>query len=453
MNPNPSSGSEEAPALSRNVAIAPPRKISFLVLAILASVLFTPTFRLPGAVPVRLDDLIVFGCGAILGVYELLHLSIPRLDRVSFYLTLLLFTILLSTISASWTLNFNITAKEYLDLLRPLKFLLVYWIVRKQDRWISLQTFTKTISVSMWILLLIAMLEMALARIGSGGPILRAFAVFADNWSPDQAQAAMAERPFATFNTPTHLGYVAAIGFFLASVLPKSGSRRFLVVTSFLALLISVTRTLLFSLPLLMMVQPLLGDYSLKKKFRSLGSRAAIIVLLLVIGAALLPLVSPVAANYTNSMIHAIFSGNTDDEYSITTRLSNLALVTYTWQVAPVLGVATRSLLPDYVDSELIVVFHRYGSLGLLMLLVFYLTAYKLARQARLQQPALSQFAVMTLAITFLYGLTQGALINSRIGVIPFVVLGILEPWARLGNATETQKNRHWLWTKLAEIG
>jgi hypothetical protein len=325
-------------------------------------------------------------------------------------------------------------AKDYLDMLRPLKFLIVYWLVREQDCGVSLHTFLKTVSVFIGILLGVAVLEMTLARMSVGGPVMAFFVQFCDQLTVEDPVSIMAQRPFATFNTPTHLGYVAALGFFLSQAMESAARRRILALLSFFTLLISVTRTLLLSLPLLMMLQALTKEGSAKEKLKRLGYSAILVAFVVVMGAVLLPLISPVAADYTQSMIVSIATGNTQDEYSINTRLDNFALVVYTWANAPLFGVATRSFLPWFVDSELIVTFHRFGVVGIGMLLAIYPVGYRLAKRAGRYCPEFSRFAIMALAVTFLYGITQGALVNTRVGVILYVVLGILEAWSRQGN-------------------
>jgi hypothetical protein len=425
---------------SSAVALPLAPKADWLLALILVLVLFTPTFRLPGGIPMRLDDVVIFVAGAILALSWLATIRVPRPDSVSVYLTLLILTTLLSSVVAANYLGFEITAKEYLDILRPLKFLALYWIVKEQDCRSSLHTFLKTMSIAMGILLVVAVLEMIASRIAGDGLLIRAFTLFADTSTADEAREAMTQRPFATFNTPTHLGYVATLGMFLSPLFRAQKQRRFMVVLSFMVLLISVTRTLLFALPILLVLQALTRGKSLRERLKSLRSAAIFVLLFIVIGAVLLPLISPVAADYTGTMIQSIITGNTEDEYSITTRLSNLVLASYTWDSAPVLGVATRAMLPDYVDSEVILTFHRYGALGLGMLFAIYPIGIRLARRASHSQPLLSQFAIVALAVTFLYGITQGALINSRIGVIPFVVFGMLEGYARQeGNAGTSQ--------------
>jgi hypothetical protein len=422
-----------------------PLRTDWLLVGILAAVFFTPTFRLPGEIPVRVDDFLVFSAGALLVLKFFFSFRVPRPDAVSVYLTVFMGTILLSSLIAPIQLGVPMTAKDYLDLLRPLKFLLVYWLVREQDCRVVLRTFLITVSVSIGILLAVAVLEMTMARLSIGGPVMSLLLQFCDQQTMQEPVSIMAQRPFATFNTPTHLGYVAALGFFLSQALSSAIGRRILALLSFFALLISVTRTLLFSLPILLIIQALTKKGSAMEKLKRVTYSAILVIFVITMAAVLLPIISPVAAGYTQSMIASIFTGNTENEDSITTRLGNLVLVDYTWTNAPFFGVATRSFLPWFVDSELILTFHRFGIVGMGLLFAIYPVGYKLAKRAGRFTAEFSRFAVMALVVTFLYGITQGALINTRVGVIPFVVLGILAAWSRQGNENRVVDGAHGL--------
>ena len=419
------------PALGSTRVRTEAAKFSWLIAVILIAVFFTPTFRLPGSIPVRFDDLIIFGAGAIMAAKCLFRFSVPRLGMVGAYSLILMGTILASTLLGQYQLGYSITAKEYLDLLRPLKFLLVYWIAKKQDCRTSMSTFVTTLTVTMPVMLAAAVLELFSSRLLGDGLLVRALALFADQWTFERAFASMTQRPFATFNTPTHLGYVATMVLFLAPTIRRRRIRRALIAVCFLALVISVTRTLIFSLPLLLILHALVSRRSFKERFKAVLSSIMFTVAAVVLVAVLLPLISPVAAGYTESMFHALASGDTQGEDSITTRLGNLSLLASTWNTAPIMGVGTRELMPPFVDSELIVTFHRYGIVGIAMLLVIYPIGYSLARRAAPRYPSFSRFAILSLAVTFLYGITQGVLINSRMGVIVFLILGILESCSR----------------------
>jgi len=390
---------------------------------LLLSVLFTPTFRLPGGIPVRIDDAVVFGTGALLAATVAPILRVSRPDRMAFYLMVVIGTILLSTVLAPSRIVV-VTAKEYLDVLRPLKFLLVYWILRRHNPVSAKRTFRQIMSVSLGALLGIACLEMLSARISAGGPVVAFFSHFTD-WDLDHAEEMMALRPFATFNTPVDLGYVAMLGMFLGPQLVSRRSRVLATTLSFLTLLITATRTFLFSLPILLLLQAMLRGHSFKEKLKRLCVALTVTALGAIAAALMLPTISPKAAEFTQHTIVSVASGETQGDESIATRVENLGLVVYTWKNAPLLGVAGRSLLPPFVDSELIMTFHRYGVVGFATLLAFYPIAFIVAKKTESHDREFAQFLKVALAITFLIGITQAALINSRTGVLPFVILGI----------------------------
>ncbi len=406
--------------LERTAAARPPT--ARLLFWILLAVLFTPSLRLPGNVPFRLDDMIVFGAGAGLMGKWLLNRWRLRPDPVFFSAVAVTGAILLSTILAPG--NYPVGAKEYLDCLRPVKFLLVYWLARECDKETGLRTFLRTLSISIFALFGTACMEMFFARLLPSGLVVRFFSLFTEK-EPGLLLDMMATRPFATFNTPPDLGYVACVLLFAGPLLAPGWKRRAVVAVCFLTLLITASRTLLFALPLLLGLQALLRSRTGKEALRRMGFSLALIGAAGASAVILLPLLSPHASDFTESMIRAVWSGDTSDEDSITTRLGNLYLVDYTWTHAPLLGVGTRALLPDYVDSELILTYHRYGAVGLMALLLIYPAGFSLARRAATAFRELYAFVALVLAVTFLVGITLGALDNSRVGVLPFVILGL----------------------------
>jgi hypothetical protein len=346
----------------------------------------------------------------------------PKLDAIFVYTVIATGTILLSTLMAPEGLD--VTAKEYLDCLRPIKFFLVYWVVRDCSPVPALRTFIRTISASSFVLLSITFVEMFFARTAPEGIVVRFFSGFTEK-SPDLLLDMMASRPFATFNTPPDLGYVACVCLFAGPLIQSPRRRKVLVATFFLILLITATRMLLFSLPLLLVLQALVGGKSNREAFKKLRRNLALIALAGAVSVVLLPVISPHASDFTQSMIVSVASGDTRDEDSITTRLGNLYLADYTWSSAPLLGVGSRSLLPEFVDSEYILTFHRYGIIGLTSLLLIYPLGFGLARRVAPEHGELYRFVVMALVTTFLSGVTLGALDNSRTGVLIFIVLGL----------------------------
>jgi hypothetical protein len=390
--------------------------------SLLLCVVLTPAVRLPGAIPARLDDLLVFGAATVLAARFLFGLRVPRLDQVFCYTLLVVGTILLSTFLAP--AGFGVTAKDYLDCLRPIKFFLVYMLVKDSDPAQSMRTFIRVMSNLAFILLPMACAEMFFARVAPGGLLVRFFSLFTEK-SPDLLLDMMATRPFATFNTPPDLGYVACVCLFAGPLMAPARRRKIVVAAFFLILLITASRMFLFSLPLLILLQAALRARSVGEALKRLRLSMILILAAATSSIVLLPLISPHAAEFTKSMITAVATGDTGDEYSITTRLANLSLVDYTWERAPALGVGTRALLPDYVDSELILTFHRYGLCGLAALLLIYPLGFRLARHIAGTHRDIYQLTVISLVTTFLAGITLGALDNSRTGVLLMVILGI----------------------------
>ncbi len=406
------------------------------LLCLLLAVLYTPRVRLPGDIPVRIDDVLVFFAGGILTAKYLLGLRAPKLDVVFLYSLVLTGTILLSTLATPDTLT--VTAKEYLDCLRPIKFFLVYWLIQDSNPATALRTLIRVMSTASFILLAIACIEMFFARMTPGGIVVGFFSAFTEK-SPDLLLDMMASRPFATFNTPPELGYVACVGLFTGPLIRSPRRRKVTVAAFFLILLITATRMLLFSLPLLLILHAFLKGKTGGDALKSLRMNLVLIALAGGSSVVLLPMISPHASDFTQSMIVSVASGDTKDEDSITTRLGNLYLADYTWSHAPLLGVGSRSLLPEFVDSELILTFHRYGFVGFAALLLIYPLGFGLARKAAAENHETYRFAVMTLATTFLSGVTLGALDNSRTGVLLFIILGLVR-----GTTCHELRKREW---------
>jgi hypothetical protein len=195
---------------------------------------------------------------------------------------------------------------------------------------------------------------------------------------------------------------------------------------------------MLFSLPLLLIVQAVYARGTVLEALKRLRFSLAMITLAGVSSVVLLPIISPHASEFTQSMVVSVASGDTDGEDSITTRVGNLYLVSYAWEQSPVTGVGARTLLPEFVDCELIMTFHRYGLLGLTMLLLIYPLGFGLVHKAASCNREYSQFAVVALVATFLIGITQGALTNSRTGVLLFVIIGLAQAWKDHGPDKES---------------
>ncbi len=398
---------------------------SWWLLSLLLFILFFPSVRIAGKIPLRPDDLMVFGSGAILLARYLFRFRLPAVDAICLWLVADASAILLSTVVAQMTMSAPIGAKEYLDVMRPIKYLIVYLIVRDMDFLSAFHTFKRVFSASAFYLLAIAVIELIVARTSFGGPAVEHLFTPFTFLPPQTAIQMMAVRPFATFDTPTDLGYIAVIGLFMVPLLSDKANRYGTACACFSMLLLTATRTFLFSLPLIMMMYASLAARSFQDRIRNLvlvGSLALVAGLVAVV---LLPIMSPVAAKFTHSTVTAIASGNTSNQDSINDRLNNLELVVITLNRAPILGVATRSYLPPFVDSEIIVTFHRYGIVGFALWLIFFPLGLFTVRKLKNGDTRLLGFLGALLFATFLYGITQGALDNTRIGPLIFIALAI----------------------------
>jgi uncharacterized membrane protein YhaH (DUF805 family) len=392
---------------------------------VLLGIFFTPTIRLPGEIPLRVEDVLIFGTGLIGCCRVLFTLRIKKTEGPWLYLAMVPLSILLCTAVVALSHQYPVGIKEYLDLLRPVKFLIVFLVLAHGDQEASQRTFTSVAGISMIALAAIALFQLAFMKIDSNGILARFFLMYSE-LEEEHARTMLAMRPFATFNTPTDLGYISTIGVFVGLVLARGHRRKWIIGASLLALAISETRTFLFSLPLLLVAEAWMGAGSVRQALRKLRAAFVLAFCGLVFLLGVMRTVSAAGYGMMQNTTEAITTGNMDQEESITNRLNNIALAEYTWEHARWFGVVTRSMLGPAADSELLYIFHRYGLVGLTMLLTFYAVGYMWARRFRSRNPQFSHFAIMVLLITFIYGITQGAIINTRIGVIPFAVLGIL---------------------------
>jgi hypothetical protein len=394
------------------------------ICALLLAVFFTPTVRLSGNVPVRVEDVLIFGSAAVSLAKLALRPRVPRPDRISACLLCSVLSILLSTVIGAAVSHVPITAKEYMDALRPVKFLIVYWLIRQRNDLAALSSILTVTSRSVFILCAISCAQRAFIAPDSDGLLARLFLNFTE-YPEAIARDALANRPFATFNTPTDLAYVATMGLFLGLASVSGRKHISLITAASLILLITAARTFLFSLPIVLLMRSAFNARSFREVFKNVS----VVMVIVAVGSGavfwLMPILNPVASGWFQQTITAVSAGSGDDIDSISVRLENLALAVYTWQNARWFGVATRSMLPDFVDSELILTFHRYGVVGLTTLLSIYPFGYALFRGVKKRAPRFAEFGVMALAITFAYGITQGAIANTRIGVLLFALLGV----------------------------
>jgi hypothetical protein len=391
---------------------------------LLLSLIFLPPMRLAGQVPFRVDDIVAFGGGAVLISGLLIKGKLPRLDGISAILLLMAFVTGMVTFLVGSSSHLSVGTKEYLDVLRPLKFMAVYLVVQRIPYDRCLKTLQQVLSVSLIPLVGLAIAQFLLLKPSSTN-LLATFSLSFTELDVDQARSYFGLRSFSTFHTPTDLGYVATFVLMASLALRELPHRRRTAILAALGVLLSGTRTFIFGIPIMLIGFSVFIGSGVREKFR----RLCITLILLSVGAlsllVIIPSVSPDFAENTTRSFGALTTGSFDQDQSILTRLQNLQMVLYTWEHAPYFGVVSRDLLTTAADSEYILTFHRYGLAGILQLVLFYWTGLATLRVNESRRE-MQLFALFALLVTGLYGVTQGALINTRVGVLVFVVLGVL---------------------------
>jgi O-Antigen ligase len=403
----------------------PPRRTrdySQWTLLLLLSVWFTPTLKMPGNIPLRLDELMVASVGGLMLARFILRLRLRKIDSVSWVPVTMAVSMLLSAIFATVAGQLPIGPKEYLDLARPISFLIVYLAVRASDPNAMLSSIRTTFRGGIVGLAICALVQFLLLSPSSSGPLASFFLLYTDLAS-EQARSFFGLRPFATFQTPTDLGYVMTV-FLLAELILFSWRKWGYVLLALVGLLLSNTRTFLFAAPVLLLLYAVIYAKNMVARIRLLILGTGGIL----VGAALLLYVAPmVNATFATNTIRtttSLASGDYSQDESIAIRLQKLALITYTWQHAPFFGVGSREMLGVAADSEYVYTFNRYGLIGILELMTLYVAGLWVIRILKRRWLSVYTFAVLMLAATFFYGFTQGALINVRVGIVPMVVLG-----------------------------
>jgi hypothetical protein len=387
------------------------------------AVLFTPAIRVAG-IPIRLDDLLVFGAGAVLVCERILAGSLPRPGFLGTALLAQIVCTIVVTSLGSPVPGLSVGVKEYLDFLRPLKFLLVFLIVQRGDPEANLRMMYRILPAAVAALASLAILQQVLLTPESDN-ILARYSLAFSVMPVEDFRRFFGYRPFATFSTPADLGYLMSVIIVLAAVDRAARGRAVLLVGATTALILSGTRTFLFSMPLVLLAAMLAS-----RSRRGAGRLLAAGFVMVLATAWALTRGSTGASQEAAGTARALLTRNVEDQESITGRLQNLALVVSTWQDAPLTGVISRDrmdpTLVGGVDSEYVMTFHRYGLLGIALLLGVYGAAAKEAWSRRRVAPEMSRALLLVVGLTFVYGLTQGALINSRLGGIPLYLLGAL---------------------------
>jgi hypothetical protein len=193
-----------------------------------------------------------------------------------------------------------------------------------------------------------------------------------------------------------------------------------------LAVLLSGTRTFLFAGPAILLAASVLGGGNASGRVRNLALGAGIVGLAAWAAPSLLSADAQGAIRLT---FESLLTGDFEADDSLRLRLLNLSLAELTLSAAPFRGVVTRDFMrPEDVggvDSEYLLTFHRYGAIGIGLLLATSWCLWSVARESRVTQPSLSRWLALTVAVGLLYGVTQGALINTRVGVLPFLLAGL----------------------------
>jgi len=415
--------------VSSEVPLRHTREYSLWTLLLLLFVWFTPTLRLPGDIPLRLDELLIVGAGGLMLARLILRLRFSKSDSIFWVPLAMAASMLLSAILGTLKGALTVGVKEYLDLIRPISFLVIYLAVRARspDRvFASIRIAFRTGTV---VLSICALMQFLLLSPSSEGPLARFFLLYTD-LAPEHARAFFGLRPFATFQTPTDFGYIMTV--FLVAELTLFPLHKWrYVLLALIGLVLSNTRTFLFSAPVLVLLYALLYAKNTKARIRLLG----IGLVGVFVGMAILLYVAPIVnASFATNTIRTARSLTSDDfsqDESLAIRLQKLALVVYTWQHAPFFGVGSREMLGAAADSEYVYTFNRYGLFGMIELMSLYIAGLSVIRVLRKRWQHVYAFAILMLAVTFLYGFTQGALINVRVGIMPMVVLGFVSSLAR----------------------
>lgn len=402
------------------------RAIRYWLVLLWASVALLPMLRLPGGIPLRPDDILVFG-GAVLLLGLLVSRDLlPRLLAADWVLLATALFILVVTLRGTPVLGATVGPRELLDTIRPLKFLALLLILDRLDYPAFRSTMERVLPITLYMVVLFALAQLLLLQPGSGGPLAQLSLLFSEleEW---HVRSMFGNRPFGTFHTPTDLGYFASITLLVSLLLKNFPNRWYLLAASVVGVVISGTRTFLFFLPLLLLLYSLAtgGDVIARMK-RFTGA-----LVLVAVGAAGVVVLLPSFTIYIVLTLVSLVTGDLASDQSIVERLENLQLVELTLRTAPFTGVVTRDLMTRGMDSEYLLTLHRYGLVGLGLTLALYVAIVAGIWRRRRLNPDLTWLTLLVVMLTFVYGLTQGALISTRVGVMFFVILGMERSYAR----------------------
>ncbi|HEY0970495.1 MAG TPA: hypothetical protein VGE02_05910 [Gemmatimonadales bacterium] len=389
--------------------------------AVIAAVALTPVLRLPGGIPFRLDDALVFGAFLLFVVAKLKERALPRPTLVGGVLLLTAVYMVVVTIRGSPLPGLTVGAREYLDVARPLKFVAVLLVVSRLDPDAAADAIRRVVPAVVLLLVLFGIAQLTLLSPESNGPLARFSLLFSEleEW---HARSLFGLRPYATFHTPTDLGYFMSIALLASLLLREMPFERGVAIAALVGIVISGTRTFLFGLPLLLLAHAVVSGRSVLATLRLLGG----VMVLLVVGVVLTArLMSDFLPSIQLTLL-SLLSGDLSTDQSIVERLENLRLVEITLREAPWTGIVSRGLFTRGVDSDYFMTVHRYGLLGLGLTLLLYLVAVVDLLRHRRGDGSLGRLALLVLALTFVYGLTQASLGSTRMGVLPFIFLGLV---------------------------
>jgi len=390
------------------------------------SAALTPTVRLPGNIPVRVDDVLTLVGAGYLALRIALTGRTVRPDPLLAVLAIQAIYVFADSI-ASWYLGaavqgLKVGPKELLDVGRPIKFMVIVILCYVADDVSLRRRLSNALPFVALMLSLMAVLQLLVVKEESSNILSRIFLAFSE-LNESQVRGFFGRRAFAAFNTPTDYGYYSALALAAAFFWRDTKRRSLVMVLSFLGIMISSTRTFLFSMPILMLAYFTFFDPDRIGRLKKLCWTFAILIVSAILFLAILPSVLGNFSTDTIRTVTSLSSGDYDSDDSISNRLKNLELMEVAWEHAKFTGIVSRDTQTEAYDSEVIMVFYRYGFIGLGMIGLFYIGAASGPWYGRRLHRSGFHLVFSILLITFLYGITQGALMNTRVGIFPIVFL------------------------------
>lgn len=393
---------------------------SLLILIIVV----TPKLVLPGGIPFRIDDVMAFGALGLLVCTDVLRMTLRRPEWLEVILLLTAVYMLLDAVVGS-PVGGSVGSKEYLDALRPLKFLAVFHVTRRvSNATREVHITTTTLGALILGLSLLALCQQFLLSPESDGFLASLSLLFKE--TEEQTRSYFGYRTTGTFGTPTDLAYVSTIILFGAVAVRDFPFRFLIAAAAAITIVLSGTRTFLFAGPAILLVAGIANEKSITSKVRGLLVGVSVVLIGVFAASFLLSAAAKSAIQLTFSSLLTL---DFESDDSLRMRVLNFVLAKMTWSAAPWRGVVTRDFMrPEDiggVDSEYLLTFHRYGLIGLFLLVATSWSLWRVARTSRTSSAALAHWLLLIVIVGLLYGVTQGALINTRIGTFAFVLAGL----------------------------